>query len=88
MPARQLKEFLDSRKVKYVTMTHSTAYTAQEIASLAHIRGEDFAKTVIVRIDGAMVMAVLPASYHVDLPLLKAAAQGKKIGRASCRERV
>ena len=30
-----------------------------------------------------MVMAVLPSSYHVDLPLLKAAAQGKKIGLAS-----
>ena len=83
MPAKQLKEFLDIHQVKYVTMTHSTAYTAQEIASLAHIRGEDFAKTVIVKIDGAIVMAVLPASYHVDLPLLKAAAQGKKIALAS-----
>lgn len=83
MPAKQLKEFLDSHRVKYVTMTHSTAYTAQEIASLAHIMGEEFAKTVIVRIDGAMVMAVLPASYQVDLPLLKAAAKGKKIALAS-----
>lgn len=83
MPARQLKEFLDSHKVKYVTMTHSTAYTAQEIASLAHIRGKDFAKTVIVRIDGAMVMAVLPALYQVDLPLLKAIAKGTKIALAS-----
>lgn len=83
MPAKHVKEFLDSRNVKYVTMTHSAAYTAQEIASLAHVRGEEFAKTVIVRIDGAMVMAVLPASYHVDLPLLKAAAQGKKIALAS-----
>lgn len=83
MPAKRLKELLDSHKVKYVTMTHSTAYTAQEIASLAHIRGGDFAKTVIVRIDGAIVMAVLPASYHVDLPLLKAAAKGKKIELAS-----
>jgi Ala-tRNA(Pro) deacylase len=64
-------------------MMHSTAYTAQEIASLTHIRGEDFAKTVIVRVDGAMVMAVLPSSYHVDLPLLKAVAQGKKIALAS-----
>jgi len=81
--AKRLKEFLDSHKVKYVTLTHSTAYTAQEIASLVQIRGEEFAKTVIVRIDGAMVMAVLPASYHVDLPLLKAAAQGKKIALAS-----
>ena len=83
MPAKQLKEFLDSHKVKYVTMTHSTAYTAQEIASLAHVRGDEFAKTVIVKIDGAMVMAVLPASYHVDLSLLKAAAKGKKIALAS-----
>ena len=83
MPAKQLKDLLDSHNIKYVTMTHSAAYTAQEIASLAHVRGEEFAKTVIVRIDGAMVMAVLPASYHVDLPLLKAAAQGKKIALAS-----
>jgi Ala-tRNA(Pro) deacylase len=83
MPARRLKEFLDSHKVKYVTMAHSTAYTAQEIASLAQIRGNEFARAVIVRIDGVMVMAVLPASYHVDLPLLKAAAKGKKIALAS-----
>jgi len=83
MLAKQLKEFLDSHQVKYVTMTHSIAYTAQEIASLAHIRGEEFAKTVIVRIDGAMIMAVLPASYQVDLPLLKAAAKGTKIALPS-----
>lgn len=83
MPAKQLKEFLHSHKVKYLTMTHSTAYTAQEIASLAHIRGGNFAKTVIVRIDGSLVMAVLPASYQADLPLLKAAAKAKKIALAS-----
>ncbi|MGD0076506.1 MAG: YbaK/EbsC family protein [Candidatus Binataceae bacterium] len=83
MPAKQLKEFLDNHQVHYATITHSTAYTAQEIASLAHIHGEEFAKTVIARIDGALVMAVLPASYQVDLPLLKAAAAGKKIALAS-----
>jgi Ala-tRNA(Pro) deacylase len=83
MPAKQLKHFLDSHNVKYVTITHSTAYTAQEIASLAHVRGGEFAKTVIVGIDGKLVMAVLPASYHVDLPALKTAAQGKSIALAS-----
>ncbi|MBZ5636644.1 MAG: YbaK/EbsC family protein [Acidobacteriia bacterium] len=83
MPANQLKEFLDSHKVKYVTLTHSTGYTAKETASLAHVPGDEFAKTVIAKIDGAMVMAVLPASYHVDLPLLKAAAKGKKIALAN-----
>jgi Ala-tRNA(Pro) deacylase len=79
MPIQRLKEFLDSHNVKYVTIMHSRAFTAQEIASLAHVKGEEFAKTVIVRIDGKLVMAVLPASYHVDLSLLKAAAGGKKI---------
>lgn len=83
MPATKIKEFLDQNKIKYVTTTHSTAYTAQEIASLAHVRGDEFAKTVIVRIDGKLAMAVLPASYHVDLPMLKAAAHGHKIGMAS-----
>ncbi len=83
MPTRLLKEFLDRHKIKYVTMTHSTAYTAAEIASLAHVRGDEFAKTVIVRIDGDLVMAVLPASHHVDLPLFKDAAHGKKIALAA-----
>ncbi|RPI69364.1 MAG: deacylase, partial [Ignavibacteriales bacterium] len=33
MPAKQLKDFLDSNKIKYVAITHSSAYTAQEIAA-------------------------------------------------------
>jgi Ala-tRNA(Pro) deacylase len=83
MPAQKLKEFLDSHKVKYTTLTHPRAYTAQEIASLAHVHGDGFGKTVIAKVDGEMVMAVLPASCHVDLHLLKAAANGKKIALAS-----
>ena len=74
MPAKKLMEFLDSHQVKYVCITHSTAYTAQEVAALAHIRGRDMAKTVIVKLDGKVAMAVLPASKQVDLSLLKAVA--------------
>jgi Ala-tRNA(Pro) deacylase len=82
MFGEQLRAFLDSHNVKYVTITHSTAYTAQEIASLAHVCDGEFAKTVIVKIDGELIMAVLPASYHVDLAALKMAAKGKKIALA------
>jgi len=74
MPAKKLKEFLDNNKIKYVSITHSSAYTAQEIAASAHIPGKELAKTVILKIDGKMVMAVLPASYKVDFDLLKEAA--------------
>jgi Ala-tRNA(Pro) deacylase len=75
MPVKKLKEFLDSHKVKYVTISHSKAYTAQEAAESAHIAGRDMAKTVMVKIDGKMAMAVLPASYHIDLELLRYVAQ-------------
>ena len=90
MPTAKLKEFLDENRVKYVTITHSTAYTAQEIASLAHIKGQELAKTVIVNIDGRMAMAVLPASYQVDLPVLKEAAGANAValaGEAEFRDR-
>ena len=71
MPSKKLKEFLDENKIKYVTIKHSSAYTAQEIASIAHIPGKDLAKTVIIKVDGKMAMAVLPASYKVSFEELK-----------------
>ena len=66
MPARKLKEFLDSQAVKYVKIAHSPAYTAREIAQSLHIRGSKVAKTVIVSIEGKMAMAVLPANHSVN----------------------
>ena len=83
MPAKKLMEFLDANQVKYVMTTHSTAYTAQEVAALAHIRGRDMAKTVIVSLDGKLAMAVLPASKHVDFSLLKAVAGAKTVALAT-----
>jgi Ala-tRNA(Pro) deacylase len=79
MPLKRLQEFLDNHGVKYVTIRHSPAYTAQEIAQSAHIRGQYLAKTVMVKIDGKMAMAVLPASQKVDLELLRQAAGAKKV---------
>lgn len=83
MPVAKLKEFLDAEKVKYVTISHSTAYTAQEIAAAAKIPGKELAKTVIVKLDGRMAMAVLPASAMVDLDALKRAAGAETVELAS-----
>ena len=71
MPARKLKAFLDSRGVKYVSIRHSPAYTAPEIAAFTHVSGSDFAKTVIVKIDGQMAMAVVPANRKIVLSELR-----------------
>ena len=74
MPVKKLQEFLDNHHVKYVTIRHSPAYTAQEIAASAHIPGKAVAKTVMVELDGRLAMAVLPASSQVDFERLKNAA--------------
>jgi len=71
MPLTKLREFLDSQNVKYLVMSHSLAYTAQGIAALTHVSGKKLAKTVIVKIDGILAMAVIPASHHVDLDRLR-----------------
>jgi Ala-tRNA(Pro) deacylase len=86
MPVNELKSFLDSRKTKYVIISHSLAYTAQEIAASAHIHGRDLAKTVIVKIDGEMAMAVLPASRKLDLKRLQKAAGARKVELAEEKE--
>jgi len=46
MPIRKLREFLDSDQIWCVTINHSPAYTAQEIAESAHIPGKELAKSV------------------------------------------
>ena len=79
MPTKMLREFLDQNKVRYVTVKHSVAYTAQEIAASAHIKGNELAKTVLIKIDGKMAMCVLPASYKIDFDLLKEALGGKNV---------
>ena len=54
MPSTKLKEFLDSHNVKYVTITHSLAFTGLEIAKSAHIPTKKLAKTVIVKVNDSL----------------------------------
>ena len=86
MPLGRLKKYLDDNKIKYVIKSHSIAYTTPEIAALAHVPGKEWAKTVILKIDDKMAMAVLPASYRIDFNDLKKAAGVKNIELATEEE--
>ena len=70
MPVKKLIRFLDENKVKYITIRHSSAFTAQEIAAKAHISGRELAKTVMIKVEGKRAMAVLPASFIIDFDSL------------------
>ena len=71
MAITKLKEFLDENNVRYITVSHSPAYTAQEIAAKAHLPGKEIAKTVLVKIEGKLAMAVLPGSFKINFENLK-----------------
>lgn len=84
MSAR-LKALLDREHVLYTLMSHSPAYTAQSAAATLHVPGKELAKTVVVRAGDDTLLAVLPASYHVNLKLLAATA-GKAVRLATEEE--
>jgi Ala-tRNA(Pro) deacylase len=86
MIVKKLKEFLDKHGIEYISLTHSKAFTAQKVAASAHIPGKELAKTVILKIDGKMAMAILPASYRVDFNQLKGALGAKKVELAQEKE--
>jgi len=86
MPVERLKEYLDNENVRYVSLKHSQAYTAQEVAATAHVSGKELAKTVMVKIDGEMTMVVLPASSQVDLRRLQEAVGSRDVELAAEQE--
>ncbi len=83
MPIKTLTNYLDDNHVEYVMIRHSPAYTAQKIAAAAHIPGRELAKTVMVKLDGKLAMAVLRATDKVDLDLLRGAASAESAELAS-----
>jgi len=70
MPVQKLKDFLDANAVKYMLISHSPAFTAQEVAASAAVSGNELAKTVMIKVDSNMAMAVLRAPDQVDFDRL------------------
>ena len=82
MPCEKLLDYLDEHAVPFTLIKHSQAFTAQEVAERAHVSGKEFAKTVMVKLDGDMAMAVLPAENRVSFNLLREAADAETVSLA------
>jgi Ala-tRNA(Pro) deacylase len=86
MPIQKLRQFLDENLVKYIVITHSKAYTSQGVAASAHIPGNELAKTVMLKKDGELCMAVLPASKQVSLAAFASLTNSAGVSLASERD--
>ena len=74
MRAETVRAFLDENQIHYEIVEHARAFTAQEIAASAHIPGQGLAKSVILKVNGDVAMAVLPASFRVNTEPIKKAS--------------
>jgi Ala-tRNA(Pro) deacylase len=69
IPAR-LKAHLEQTHTAYFPVAHAPARSAQYAASLLHVPGKEVAKTVALRAGEKTLLAVLPASYHINFDKL------------------
>ncbi len=67
----RLIDFLTQRQIPHTRLSHRPAYTANRIAQVLHVPGQEMAKTVLVRTDHGHVLAVLPSTCLVDLDELR-----------------
>ena len=82
----KLSEFLNSMGVAFIHHVHPTAYTALETAASIHVPGKEVAKSVVIKADGILLLAVLPADSQVDLHHLKFVTRSENIGLATEKE--
>jgi Ala-tRNA(Pro) deacylase len=76
MPER-LESHLDQHDTTYSLILHAPTHSAQVAASFMHFPGKEVAKTVALCAGEKVLLAILPASYHINLEKLSAIVGGR-----------
>jgi Ala-tRNA(Pro) deacylase len=67
-----MEQYLRENGVGFEVLTHSQAFTMQEVAAALHVPGDQVAKVVIVCAGDEMAMLVLPAPYRLNIDKARA----------------
>ena len=78
-----IREYLEANHASWWRKIHRPAFTAQELAQVDHVPGREFAKTVVLKADERMVLAVLPADQVIRFDKLAAELACKRLALAS-----
>jgi Ala-tRNA(Pro) deacylase len=82
MPCETLLEYLKVSGVPFELREHPHAFAAREVAAKAGVPGHQFAKSVLVKLDGEMAMAVIPAAHKLNFNVLREVAGADTIALA------
>jgi Ala-tRNA(Pro) deacylase len=66
-----IAEFLAERQVAFEPLPHAPAFTAQKRAKSLGVKGGQVAKAVLLRGPHGLLLAVLPATHHIDAAALE-----------------
>lgn len=79
----QVMDKLRKAAVPFELIHHRADYTAQETAQDTHTPGRRFIKTVVVRVDDDLVLALLPAPRMVNVEAIQQALGASRARLAS-----
>ena len=79
----RLDDLLVSRHVSFQRLPHRRTYTANGMAQALHVKGRQVAKTVLLRTGQGHMLAVLPATHHIDLEQLRTDFGDERIALAN-----
>lgn len=65
--AMRLEQYLQENGASYDEMAHQPTMSSLRSAEACHVSGDCLAKGVVLRDSGEYVLAVLPASHHLDM---------------------
>lgn len=69
--AATLKQYLSDQGVDYDAVAHPHTGGSLETAEVAHVSGEDIAKAIVLKDEDGYLVAVLPATYRLQLGALR-----------------
>lgn len=79
MKERLIIHALKQNHIPYELVIHSQTFSSMKTAQATHTKGIEFAKPIMINVDGEMVMAVLPANYTLDLKKIKESMGAKNV---------
>lgn len=83
MSLSRLCQYLDRHSIQYALFPHPPISAAQGITVSVHVPLRELAKAVMIKADGELAMAVLPALSSIDIELLKREAHVKSVKLAT-----
>jgi len=75
----KLIKFLEENKVKYESVKHRQVFTAQDKAATLKVKPNIIGKTLILKIDGYLVIVLIPGNKNLDKNKFRKVAKAKNL---------